>query len=114
MRRDMHPEERRFAAVVGELIVQRSLTVEEVERRLGWRDGRLAAALDEQRGLELEELLEVLRMLETTPADFFAQLAGHAGSPAAGRNGLFEESRKVIRAAIARKAAGRTGDLNRD
>lgn len=100
----VHPEERRFAAVVGELIARRATTVEIVESRLGWERGRLATAIEGRRGLDFDELLAVLGALDTTPAEFFAGL-GKAPSQGPERaNGLFGQSRKVIREALTRRA----------
>ena len=100
----VHPEERRFAAVVGELIARRATTVETVESRLGWESGRLATAIDGRRGLDFDELLAVLGALETTPAEFFARLGAPPEQDSDRGNGLFGESRRVIREALGRRA----------
>ena len=39
----MHPEERRIAGLLRELIVQSGAPLESLEKRLGWEPGRLRA-----------------------------------------------------------------------
>jgi len=71
-----HPEERRIAGLLRELIVQSGAPLESVERTLGWGDGRLRDLLDGRLRLGFEDVLEVLPLLNTTPPDFFAWLYG--------------------------------------
>jgi hypothetical protein len=72
----VHPEERRIAGLLRELIVQSGVTLEYLEKRLGWQPGRLPSLLDGQLRLSFEDVLEVLPVLGTTPTDFFAWLYG--------------------------------------
>lgn len=72
----MHPEERRIAGLLRELIVQSGTTLEMVEQRLGWEPGRLRDLLAGQLRLSVEDVLDVLPLLSTTPSDFFAWLYG--------------------------------------
>jgi hypothetical protein len=120
-----HPEERRIAGLLRELIVQSGTTLEMVEKSLAWPSGRLADLLDGKMRLTLEDILEILPLLNATPADFFAWLygfdpkeAGAAGtriaSPEPGAAGTlaqrgtdrrFETSMRVVKDAIARRAS---------
>ena len=72
----VHPEERRIAGLLRELIVQSGITLEYLEKRLDWKPGRLPALLEGQLRLSFEDVLEVLPVLGTTPTDFFAWLYG--------------------------------------
>ncbi len=84
-----HPEERRIAGLLRELIVQSGAPLESVERALGWGEGRLRDLLDGRLRLGVEDVLEVLPLLNTTPPDFFAWLYGFepAGSVPASESG---------------------------
>lgn len=115
-----HPEERRIAGLLRELIVQSGATLESLETRLGWEPGRLPALLEGRLGLSFEDVLEVLPMLGTTPSDFFAWLYGFepkdlgseigpAGASASPEERMmdrrFETSQRVVRNAIARRSS---------
>jgi hypothetical protein len=100
-----------MAALLSDLLLRSGTSADAVESRLGWEHGRLNALLAGQKGLTFEALLEILPVLDSTPGDFFAQLCSFtprdAGVPANGR-GLdrrFEESRQVVKTAIARRQA---------
>ena len=103
-----------MAALLSDLLLRSGTSADAVESRLGWERGRLNALLAGQKGLTFEALLEILPVLDSTPGDFFAQLCSFtprdsrdAGTPVNGR-GLdrrFEESRQVVKAAIARRQA---------
>jgi hypothetical protein len=71
-----HPEERRIAGLLRELIVQSGTALDAVERHLGWESGRLYGLLDGNVRLNFEDVLEILPLLNTTPPDFFAWLYG--------------------------------------
>jgi len=121
----LHPEERRIAGLLRELIVQSGAPPETLEKRLGWEPGRLLSLLDGHLRLRFEDVLELLPMLSTTPTDFFAWLYGFdakdPGAPGKGEMELttladdnaaqraldrrFEQSLRVVRAAIARRQA---------
>jgi hypothetical protein len=120
----LHPEERRIAGLLRELIVQSGMPPETLEKRLGWEAGRLAALLDGTLGLGFEDVLEILPLLGTTPTDFFAWLYGfdprESGAtfgedPTAATMGgssadramdrRFDRSLRVVRDAIARRSA---------
>lgn len=108
----MHSDERRIAALLRELILQDGAPPEEIEGRLGWEPGRLARLLGGQ-DLSFDTLLEVLPALDATPGDFFARLHGYdpAGRDDRARKAAdrrFEESRRVVKAAVARRLAGRS------
>lgn len=104
-----------MAALLSDLLLRSGTSADAVESRLGWERGRLNALLAGQNGLTFEALLEILPVLDSTPGDFFAQLCSFtprdAGAPANGNgNGRvldrrFEESRQVVKAAIARRQA---------
>jgi transcriptional regulator with XRE-family HTH domain len=106
-----------MAALLSDLLLRSGTSADAVESRLGWERGRLNALLAGQRGLTFEALLEILPVLDSTPGDFFAQLCSFtprdAGAPTNGNGngngrGLdrrFEESRQVVKAAIARRQA---------
>jgi hypothetical protein len=113
-----HPEERRIAGLLRELIVQSGSTLEGLEIRLGWDPGRLTALLEGRLGLSFEDVLEVLPLLGTTPSDFFAWLYGfdpkdsgeefgpavaNASPEARLMERRFEASQRVVRNAIARR-----------
>jgi hypothetical protein len=118
-----HPEERRIAGLLRELIVQSGAPLESVERALGWGDGRLRDLLDGRLRLSFEDVLEVLPLLNTTPPDFFAWLYGfEPGSPVpANENGArkaepgalglgqraldrrFDQSLRAVKSAVARR-----------
>ena len=108
-----------------ELILQSGTPADAVEIRLGWDEGRLNTLLAE--GVSFELLLEVLPALDASPSDFFARLysyseadphrghgnGGSGGNGGGGGNGRtqkgpdrrFEESRRVVKAALARRSA---------
>ena len=119
----LHPEERRIAGLLRELIVQSGAPPETLEKRLGWESGRLSRLLDGSLRLRFEDVLEILPLLSTTPTDFFAWLYGFdAKDPEASGKGKmelttsandsvaqraldrrFEQSLRVVKAAIARR-----------
>lgn len=121
----LHPEERRIAGLLRELIVQSGAPPETLEKRLGWEPGRLLSLLDGSLKLRFEDVLELLPLLSTTPTDFFAWLYGFdakdSGAPGKGKMELttvaddsvsqraldrrFEQSLRVVRAAISRRQA---------
>jgi hypothetical protein len=114
----VHPEERRIAGLLRELIVQSGTTLEMVEKYLGWKPGRLADRLDGKVRLSFEDVLEVLPLLNATPADFFAWLygfdpkeAGAAGAPdhgsvaPRGTDRRFDSSLRVVKDAVSRRVA---------
>ena len=104
-----------MAALLSDLLLRSGTSASAVESRLGWEPGRLNALLGGQKGLTFEALLEILPVLDATPGDFFAQLcstAREASAPGAGGAAAdrmldrrFEESRRVVKAAIARRQA---------
>jgi hypothetical protein len=118
-----HPEERRIAGLLRELIVQSGAPLESVERTLGWGDGRLRDLLDGRLRLGFEDVLEVLPLLNTTPPDFFAWLygfepgtsvpAGETGARKAEPGNLalsqrtldrrFDQSLRAVKNAVARR-----------
>ncbi|HEX4960952.1 MAG TPA: hypothetical protein VF173_08950 [Thermoanaerobaculia bacterium] len=120
-----HPEERRIAGLLRELIVQSGIPLDAVEKQLGWEPGKLRDLLDGRLRLGFEDVLEVLPLLNTTPPDFFAWLYGFepgaslpAGEPGArkpvpGDGALsqraldrrFEQSLRAVKNAIARRRA---------
>lgn len=115
-------DERRIAALLRELILQSGTPSDAIETRLGWEAGRLVALL--AAGVSFEVLLEVLPALDATPGDFFARLYSYSegdpfrgnGSAAGGRaqkiaDRRFEESRRVVKAAIARRFAWKSSTL---
>jgi hypothetical protein len=109
----MYSDERRIAALLRDLISQSGTPTDSIETRLGWEPGRLSALLAQ--GVSFEVLLEVLPALDATPGDFFARLYGYAPEAERGNgngNGRtkvpdrrFEESRRVVKAALARRFA---------
>jgi hypothetical protein len=118
-----HPEERRIAGLLRELIVQSGAPLESVERALGWGEGRLRDLLDGRLRLGFEDVLEVLPLLNTTPPDFFAWLYGfepgaavpanengprkaEPGAMGLGQRALdrrFEQSLRAVKHAVARR-----------
>ncbi len=111
-----------MAALLSDLLLRSGTSADAVESRLGWESGRLNALLAGQKGLTFEALLEILPVLDATPGDFFAQLCSFTprGAGAAPTNGngngngraldrRFEESRQVVKAAIARRQAWKQG-----
>ncbi len=115
----VHPEERRIAGLLRELIVQSGITLEYLEERLDWQPGRLPALLEGHLRLSFEDVLEVLPALGTTPTDFFAWLYGFdprdpvaerdlpvlsSGAPAQGTlDRCFDQSLRVVKEAITRR-----------
>ncbi len=115
----VHPEERRIAGLLRELIVQSGITLEYLEQRLDWKPGRLPSLLEGQLRLSFEDVLEVLPVLGTTPTDFFAWLYGFdpreamvekdmptlsASPPAQGpMDRRFDQSMRVVKNAINRR-----------
>ena len=115
----VHPEERRIAGLLRELIVQSGTTLEMVEKYRGWKSGRLADRLDGKVRLSFEDVLEILPVLNATPADFFAWLygfdpkeAGTAVVPEAGLAGAlasqgtdrrFDSSLRAVKDAVSRR-----------
>jgi len=119
-----HPEERRIAGLLRELIVQSGKALDGVERHLGWEPGRLHDLLNGRIRLSFEDVLEILPLLNTTPPDFFAWLYGFAPGASMPRTpepekphavGIgavlsqqlhdrrFEQSLRVVKNAIARR-----------
>lgn len=121
----IHSEERRIAGLLRELMVQREVSAAAVEGRLGWQSGRLENLLEGRERLGFDELLEVLPSLKVTPGEFFAGLYGFGTEdlmdlPSDTGNGAdsfrqrmldrrFEESRRVVREAVARRFAWKQG-----
>jgi hypothetical protein len=121
----VHPEERRIAGLLRELIVQSGTTLNMIEKHLGWTSGRLSDLLDGRLRLTFEDVLEILPLLNATPADFFAWLygfdpreSGLALAEGESMTGLrnssssqrvmdrrFEQSLRVVKDALARRAA---------
>jgi hypothetical protein len=119
----LHPEERRIAGLLRELIVQSGMPQEILETRLKWESGRLTSLLEGRMRLSFDDVLEVLPLLGTTPTDFFSWLYGFdpRGSdvtafeglrPASADSGLpsdhsldrrFEQSLQAVRSAITRR-----------
>ena len=100
-----------MAALLSDLLLRSGTSASAVESRLGWESGRLNSLLAGQKGLTFEALLEILPVLDATPGDFFAQLCAtsHEGNGGTATDRLldrrFEESRRVVKAAIARRQA---------
>jgi hypothetical protein len=124
LRMSAHPEERRIAGLLRELIVQSGLPLEMLEKRLGWAPGHLRDLLEGRLGLTFEDVLEILPLMGTTPTDFFAWLYGFDAKDAAAvpeGPGLraavegypsqsavdrrFDQSLKVVRTALTRRRA---------
>ncbi|HEX2644793.1 MAG TPA: hypothetical protein VHU81_17480 [Thermoanaerobaculia bacterium] len=122
----IHSEERRIAGLLRELMVQREVSAAAVEGRLGWPPGRLEDLLEGRERLGFDELLEVLPSLKVSPGEFFAGLYGFGDESAIdleeesngnGADGFrqrmldrrFEESRRVVREAVARRFAWKKG-----
>ncbi len=107
----IHSDERRMAALLSDLLLRSGTSAAAVESRLGWEPGCLNALLGGQKGLTFEALLEILPVLDATPGDFFAQLCSTAREASAGApadrtlDRRFEESRRVVKAAISRRQA---------
>jgi hypothetical protein len=119
----MHPEERRIAGLLRELIVQSGAPLDTLEKRLGWEPGRLSGLLEGSQRLGFEDVLEILPLLETTPTEFFAWLYGFGakGSAVAAMeegelataavgsalqkslDRRFDQSLRVVKTAIARR-----------
>jgi transcriptional regulator with XRE-family HTH domain len=116
----MHPEERRIAGLLRELIVQSGASLEALEKRLGWKPGRLSGLLDGRLRLGFEDVLEILPLLETTPTEFFAWLYGFGSKDPAGDEGelvavaegspsqrsldrRFDQSLRVVKTAVSRR-----------
>ena len=78
-----------------------------VESRLGWEPGRLATSLEGKRALSFGDLVQVLEALSVTPPEFFTRLysaeAEKLAANAADRR--FEQSRRVVQDAVARRMA---------
>jgi hypothetical protein len=117
-----HSDERRIAALLRDLILQSGTPSDAIETRLAWEPGQLDALLAQ--GVSFEALLEVLPALDATPGEFFARLYSYAeGEPLPeygnGKGGRrqkvsdrrFEESRRVVKAAIARRFAWKQEQL---
>lgn len=115
-----HPEERRIAGLLRELIVQSGTTLESVEQHLSWERGKLLQLLDGRLRLGFEDVLDILPLLNTTPPDFFAWLYGfdprdskpaEPAAPAASATSAaqrsvdrrFEQSLRVVKDALARR-----------
>ena len=101
-----------MSALLRELIERSGTAMVSIDERLGWEPGRLGALLDGPQGVSFEVLLEVLPTLDETPGDFFARLCGFHPESRGGfedrvarADHRFEESRRVVKAAIARRLA---------
>lgn len=102
-----------MAALLGELMLRSGTSTAELESRLGWEKGRLSDLLAGKKGLSFEALLEILPVLDATPGDFFAQLGSLHSREGAADSGttdrVFEESRRVVKAALSRRKAWKEG-----
>jgi plasmid maintenance system antidote protein VapI len=122
-----HPEERRIAGLLRELIVQSGIPPESVAERLGWPPDRLAALLEGNLALSFGDVLRILPLVGTTPTDFFALLYGFdpresaavskegaaklsAGDAQARRlmDRWFECSLRAVRNAVAKRSVGKS------
>jgi hypothetical protein len=123
LRMSLHPEERRIAGLLRELIVQSGVPLEMLEERLGWETGHLRNLLEGRLRLSFEDVLEILPLMGTTPTDFFAWLYGFDakdptaavpegtdlkaagdGYPSQGAlDRRFDKSLKVVRDALSRR-----------
>src|SRR4051794_5544231 len=83
----MHPEERRIAGLLRELVAQSGAPVDALEKRLDWEPGRLESLLEGSVRLGFEDVLEILPLLETTPTEFFAWLYGFGAKDSATAGG---------------------------
>lgn len=121
----LHPEERRIAGLLRELIVQSGMPLEILETGLDWEPGRLTSLLEGRQRLTFDDVLEILPLLGTTPTDFFAWLYGFDprdpgvmaaegfepapavnGSPSQqGMERRFDQSVRVVRDAILRRSS---------
>jgi hypothetical protein len=119
----VHPEERRIAGLLRELVVQSGVALETLEKSLGWKPGRLLDLIEGRLRLSIEDILEVLPLLSTTPTDFFAWLYGFdsrnpldgasrdtaaetSGNGVPGQQTMdrrFEQSLRVVRDALTRR-----------
>jgi hypothetical protein len=119
----MHPEERRIAGLLRELIVQSGAPLDTLEKRLGWEPRRLSGLLEGSQRLGFEDVLEILPLLETTPTEFFAWLYGFGAKGSAvaaleegelatvavgsalqkSLDRRFDQSLRVVKSAIARR-----------
>src|SRR5437763_3742837 len=119
----MHPEERRIAGLLRELVVQSGAPLEALEKRLGWEPGRLVSLLEGSLRPGAEDVLEILPLLETTPTEFFAWLYGFGAKDSAvaaleegelataavgsalqkSLDRRFDQSLRVVKSAIARR-----------
>src|SRR5437868_1425419 len=63
----VHPEERRIAGLLRELVVQSGVALETLEKSLGWKPGRLLDLIEGRLRLSIEDILEV------QPADFLGR-----------------------------------------
>jgi transcriptional regulator with XRE-family HTH domain len=110
-----HPEEQRITELLRDLIGRAGLSLEAIERRLGWEAGKLPDLLESRRGVAMEDLLEILPLLGLEAEEFFARLYGfkerarpvEAVEKTAGTrlDRRFAESSRVIEQALARRAA---------
>jgi len=108
-----HPEERRIAGLLRELIARSGMPFAQIEESLGWEPGRLEEALSEPGRMMIGEILVLLPVLRTSIGEFFARFDGLEVRPPAsaqveeseGRDTRFDESRRVIEGAIARRFA---------
>jgi len=108
----IHWEELRIAELLRELVALSGTTAEALEDRLRWQRGRLGELLENRRDIPLGDLCEVLAVLDLTPADFFGRLYGFGArsselnkATAERLDRRFEESRRVVTEALARRGA---------
>jgi hypothetical protein len=102
-------------ALLRALLDERLLTEEELEHRLGWREGGVDDLLAGERVLGFAELLQVLAILELQPAELLARLyglpPGELGVAMPPPDPSFEESRTALREAMRRRSTrGRSGE----
>jgi transcriptional regulator with XRE-family HTH domain len=68
------PSLRRLAALLRNNLGQVGITMLEVERRLGWKDGTLSRSLSSGAELKVGDLLEILKAAGIEERSFFASL----------------------------------------
>ncbi len=108
-----NPEESRIAGLLRELITRSGMPFTQVEESLGWEPGRLEEALAAPGRILIGEILVLLPLLRSSVGEFFARFDGlEVRSPVAtaieesqGRDTRFDESRRVVEGAIARRFA---------
>ncbi len=96
----------RYVALLGWKLLERRLSIDELEDRLGWRPGTLEEWWQRPRSLRCDHLGELLEAIDVEPGAFYAELYGE-GQPSSSGGGAGSLKRRPRPAPAAPSRDGR-------